>query len=146
MKTFAKIAVAALFIGGVTLTSCKKYEEGPSLTLLSKKARIAGSWGVEKLLVDGVDKTSDYRAFVTSETITMEKDGTYSSTYTFAVGSDTDAGTWELINDKADFKTLSNDAGSTPDTMVIVRLTNKEFWMKEKTPGSSLEEVHYMAK
>lgn len=145
MKKITAFTVAALMIGGLTFSSCKKYEEGPSLTVLSKKARIAGIWEVEAYLVDGVDKTSDYRAFITSETLEFIKEGTYSSTTNTVLGNDTDAGTWELVNDKADLKMLSNDAGSTPDTMAIVKLKSKEMWVKSKS-GTPVYELHYKAK
>lgn len=145
MKKITAFTVAALMIGGFTFTSCKKYEEGPSLTVLSKKARIAGIWEVEAYLVDGVDKTSDYRAFITGETLEFIKEGTYTTTTNTVLGNDTDAGTWELINDKADLKMLSNDAGSTPDTMAIVKLKSKEMWVKSKS-GTPVYEVHYKAK
>ncbi len=145
MKKITAFTVAALMIGGLTFSSCKKYEEGPSLTVLSKKARIAGIWEVEAYLVDGVDKTSDYRAFITGETLEFIKEGTYTSTTNTVLGNDTDAGTWELVNDKADLKTLSNDAGSTPDTMAIVKLKSKEMWVKSKS-GTPVYELHYKAK
>ena len=146
MKKITAIAVAAMLVGSVVLTSCKKYEEGPALTLLTKKARVAGTWELEAYLVDGVDKTADYRTLVTSEELIYSKEGTYTSSYTFVIGSDTDAGSWEFINDKLEIKSLSNDAGATPDTMVIVKLKSKEMWVKEKTPGSTVEEMHYKAK
>lgn len=146
MKKITALTVAALMIGGLGLTSCKKYEDGPALSLLTKKMRVAGTWEVEAFFVDGVDKTSDYRAFTTSETIEYKKDGSYTSSYTYVIGSDTDAGTWEFINDKEEIKTLSNDAGATPDTMVILKLKNKEMWFTEKTPGSTVESIHLKAK
>jgi hypothetical protein len=143
MKKMFRIAAVALVIGGISFSSCKKYEEGPALSLLSKKARIAGTWKVEAYLENGVDKTSDYRQLVTDETYTTTKEGTYTSSQTTVLGTFSDNGTWELINDKADFKTLSAQSGSTPDTMVIVKLKSKEFWMKSKS-GNPVVEIHYM--
>ncbi len=145
MKKIALLSVAALMIGGICLTSCKKYEEGPALTLLTKKMRVAGTWEVESYWENGVDKTSDYRQGVTSETYVYEKDGTYSISVTTIIGTINDAGTWEFITDKEEIKTLSNQSGSDPDTSVIVRLKNKEFWMKDKG-GSTVHEYHLKAK
>lgn len=148
MKKVTKILAAALMIAVATTTfsGCGKYEDGPGLSLLSKKARVCGTWEVEKYLVDGVDKTSDYRALVTSETMEIKKDETYSYSATYVNGSDTDAGTWKFDNDKADFTTQSNSTGSTPDTWEIRRLTNKEFWVKEKNATSNVVEIHYKSK
>lgn len=151
MKKVFAIALTALFVGGVALTSCSKYEEGPKLTLLTKKMRLAGSWGLATYLENGVDKTADYRQFVTSETNTIEKDGTWNSTTTTVLGTFTASGTWEFINDKEDVKmttTVSNGTTlTTPslDTMHITKLKNKEMWTKE-VDGTDTYEYHYEAK
>jgi hypothetical protein len=148
MKKAVKLALAIVALGAFTMTACKKYEEGPSLSLRSKKARMAGDWKVEAYYEDGVDKTSDYRTFIASESFTMDKDGSYtsSSTTTSAFGgiTSTDNGTWEFINDKEDLRTLSSQANATADTMVIVKLKNKEMWAKSKS-GSPVVEIHYTA-
>lgn len=151
MKKVFAIALTALFIGGVTLTSCSKYEEGPKLTLLTKKMRFAGTWGLAAYLENGVDKTADYRQFITSESFTYEKDGTWSGTMTTGLGTFTSSGTWEFINDKEDVKittTVSNGTTlSTPslDTTHLIKLKNKEMWAKE-VDGSDTYEYHYEAK
>lgn len=145
MKNMIRIAALALVVGGISLASCKKYEEGPMLSLLTKKARVVGTWTVEAYLENGVDKTSQYRQFVTGETFTTKKDGTYTYDATYVVGNSSDAGTWEFIDSKDDLKTLSNQSGSTPDTMVIVKLKSKELWVKSKS-GSPVAEFHYKAK
>ncbi len=146
MKKIATLSLAVLLVGGVTLTSCKKYEEGPALSLMSKKARVAGTWEIEAYLENGVDKTTEYRQGVSSETLVYDKDGTYTVSFTTPIGTFNDAGTWEFINDKLEIKSQSNTSGSDPDTVVIVRLKNKEMWVKEKTPGSTQSEYHYRAK
>ncbi len=145
MKKIGILSVAVLLMGGIALTSCKKYEEGPALSLLTKKARLAGSWEVEAYYEDGVDKTSDYRQLVTSETFTYEKDGSYTMSAETVLGSISDSGTWEFINDKEDVKSLSNQSGSDPDTTHLIRLKNKEMWTKDVIGGTTYE-YHYKAK
>lgn len=146
MKKIGILSVAALLLGGIAFTACKKYEEGPSLTVLTKTQRLSGSWEVEAYLENGVDKTSDYRQAVSSETFTMEKDGAYTMSMTWTIGGSlSDSGTWEFINDKEDVKTLSSQTGATPDTIHITRLKNKEFWTKEVS-GNNTYEYHYKAK
>ncbi|MBI4929161.1 MAG: hypothetical protein HY841_00240 [Bacteroidetes bacterium] len=39
-------------------TTCKKYPEGPKVSLRTKMARITGVWDVEYYEVDGIDSTS----------------------------------------------------------------------------------------
>jgi hypothetical protein len=151
MKKVFAIALTALFVGGVALTSCSKYEEGPKLTLLTKKMRLSGTWGVAAYLENGVDKTSDYRQGTSAETFTINKDGSFTSSVTNLLGTFTSEGTWEFINDKEDVKTTTTKfngvALTTPslDTMHITKLKNKEMWTKE-VDGSDTYEFHYEAK
>lgn len=42
MKT--KKIISALLLTTILLSSCKKYEDGPAISLRSKKARVEGSW------------------------------------------------------------------------------------------------------
>lgn len=146
MKKITALSIAALVLGGIAFTACKKYEDGPGLTVLTKTQRVAGTWELEAYLENGVDKTTDYRQFVTSETNEFTKDGAYTMSANTILGTVNDAGTWEFINDKLEIKTQSNTAGADPDTMVILKLKSKEMWVTEKTPGSTVEEYHYRAK
>ncbi len=145
MKTFLKIALVTLIIGSVSFASCKKYEDGPAISLIPKKARLANTWAVEKYLENGVDKTSDYRQFVTSESFIIDKSGTWTMSETTILGNFSDAGSWELINSKEDLKTLSNQSGSTADTVQIIRLKSNELWTKSIS-SSTVYETHYVSK
>jgi hypothetical protein len=46
-----------LILATILLVACKKYEEGPTLSLRSKTARVAGNWTLESYTVDGQDQT-----------------------------------------------------------------------------------------
>lgn len=122
-------------------TSCK-YEEGPGISLRTKKARVAGEWIVEKTIDE--DGTETTVAESDSPVFTYEKDGTgkYSYTYTFAGTTTTTNETfkWEFTDSKKKFKTTDEDGDSY--TEEIIRLTNKEFWLKD-TDGY---QTHYKAK
>ncbi len=145
MKTFIKIALVALVLGGLSLASCKKYQDGPTVSLLTKKSRLANTWTVEKYMQDGVDKTADYRQWISSDSYTMDKSGTWTSAATTILGNSTDAGTWTFINSKEDLRTISNQTGSTADTVQIIRLKSNELWTKSMS-GSPVIETHYISK
>jgi hypothetical protein len=149
-KVVASLAIVALLAGSVSFAGCGKYEEGPSISLRTKKARVVGEWELEKILENGVDKTSDYRAVVASETIEFKKDETYtsSSTYTSLLGGGTESesGTWAFASDKEKFSSSTTENNVTTTTTVdILRLTNKEFWTK-KVDGGDTYEYHYKSK
>ena len=148
MKKIVKISIIALLVGctAFTFSGCGKYEDGPSISLLTKKARVAGTWGVEKYMVNGVDQTAAWRQVYSSENLIFDKAGTYSATYNTILGPFTDAGTWAFINDKANLQLISSSANSVADVWEIIRLTNSEFWVRETGSSSNAAELHYMSK
>jgi hypothetical protein len=61
MKNKNKISLLALLFIALTLTSiqgCKKYEDGPAISLRSRSARLSNTWRVENYKVNGDDYTS----------------------------------------------------------------------------------------
>lgn len=148
MKKIVKISIIALIVGctAFTFSGCGKYEDGPSISLLTKKARVAGTWGVEKYMVNGVDQTAAWRQVYSSENLIFDKAGTYSATYNTILGPFTDAGTWAFINDKANLQRISSSANSVADVWEIIRLTNSELWVRETGSSSNADELHYMSK
>lgn len=126
MKTL-KLFVAAAILGGTMMAapSCGKYEEGPGFSLRSKKSRLAGEWDAKEYVdADGTtiaDTDDDY--------ITFEKDGTYKVT---SDGTSV-SGTWEFASDKEKLRTSYTVGGMTfTGESTIVRLTNKELWIKDE--------------
>ena len=148
MKKIVKISIIALIVGctAFTFSGCGKYEDGPSISLLTKKARVAGTWGVEKYMVNGVDQTAAWRQVYSSENLIFDKAGTYSATYNTILGPFTDAGTWAFINDNANLQLISSSANSVADVWEIIRLTNSELWVRETGSSSNADELHYMSK
>lgn len=51
-----------LFIS-VILFSCAKYEDGPAFSVRSKKERISNTWQIDKVLIDGIQVSSDFSRF-----------------------------------------------------------------------------------
>ena len=148
MKKIVKISIIALIVGCTvfTFSGCGKYEDGPSISLLTKKARVAGTWGVEKYMVNGVDQTAAWRQVYSSENLIFDKAGTYSATYNTILGPFTDTGTWAFINDKANLQLISSSANSVADVWEIIRLTNSELWVRETGSITTADEFHYMSK
>lgn len=56
MKVFAKFAAIAL-AGTMAMSACK-YEDGPRISLRSKRDRVANEWRIENLTYDGQDVTT----------------------------------------------------------------------------------------
>ena len=58
MKKLKQIALLFIVIAFITSSSCKKYPDGPLLSLHSKEHRIVGTWIVDYYSINGYDSTS----------------------------------------------------------------------------------------
>lgn len=122
----ALLATTAI-VSLLAVSSCGKYEEGPGVSLLTKKARLTGVWDVKEY-VSGNTTTTDN----SDDTFEFVKDGSF----IIKSGSTSTEGTWEFTSDKEKLKTsFSYTIGSTTFTSVdestIIRLTNTELWTKD---------------
>ena len=132
-STKAIILAAAVLLGAA---SCKKYEEGPMLSLRSKKERVANDWRIGKAMNGDEDVTSDFDEY--HVVFTKDNKTTLTATYKF-LGTTyrfTTSGTWSFESDKEKLK-VDYENDDADNTYLIIRLTEKEMWLREE--GSSLE-------
>jgi hypothetical protein len=104
------------------LASCGKYEDGPGFSLRTKKARLTGTWNIEKVEGQSLDSGESIEW-------TFEKDGTFKFVYKENGDVDTANGTWDFSSDKEDLRLTV--FGFTV-TFEILRLTNKDLWMTDE--------------
>jgi hypothetical protein len=137
-----KKSIFGLFLLTLIISSCRKYSDGPSFSLLSKKARICNDWVLLTQLKNDED--------VTDETVTVklaiDKDGTYSSSSTYdALGQlqgDYSNGKW-TFGDTKDilylYESVNNEYDDTPSrTFKIKELRNKQIKLAEEFPSMNL--------
>jgi len=143
MKKFIICGLIAFSAMATTLTSCGKYDDGPSVSLLTKKSRIVNTWSIEKYTATTASGSStDLTSFVSDYSIEFKKDGTY----TIIWGSTTESGTWVLSDNKEDIITTSSAANSSPSTDHILKLKSKEMWTKYTYSNGDYDEIHYKQK
>ena len=126
-----KLLFGTLFIAVLTLlvSSCGKYQDGPELSLLPKKFRLAGTWTVEKYVDVNGNETQD----LINIEIKYEKDGTYS----FKSNILSLNGTWKFDDTKENILTSYTISVLTfTDQVKILRLTNKELWVLDETSNT----------
>ena len=123
-KSILKITVISLLTvsSGLLTTSCKKYDEGPAISLRSKKARVVNKWKAEKVMENGKDVTSDYQG-VTWE---FKDDNKF---YFNFLGILPITGKWEFNNDKSKI-ILTYDITNEKSELEILRLKEKSMWLK----------------
>lgn len=134
-KNLFSIAVALTVISALG-TGCKKYDDGPFFSLRSREERIANTWRVESAMNGGNDVTSSFDQYELQ--MLRDKSATLAALYqigdlSFEFQTN---GTWDLINDDECIQLdLENDAAD--ETWDILRLKEKELWLREK--GGDLE-------
>lgn len=144
MKHFKSLLSFSLVLSMIVgISSCGKYEEGPAISLRSKKARVANEWKVDKATdEDGNDVTENFE----STTFTYEKDGSFKTTTSFLGATFSLEGEWSFTDNKEGIQTTySYDFGGGSQTVTttatILKLKEKEMWTVD---DSSKVEVHYV--
>lgn len=154
MKTRLVIIIAAFTLAFLLgFSSCNKYEEGPSFSLLSATKRIVGTWELtETTINDTVVSLNDLTSMlgdvdldsltggipisieditVTSVKVTFEKDGDGNFFFAISAGffpvSRTEYITWVFDDDK---ENIDITIMSEVQSFEIIRLTNKELWLR----------------
>lgn len=136
METRKYLAILLTFalLGGII--SCGKYEEGPSLSLRTKKARISNNWKPVKVISNFIEDT----AALNNET---RVEFTRENVFRIFVDSSESwvTGEWEFSEDKE--RVIGTYAvpfaGEFKWDRRIIRLTVDEFWV-ERSNGNR---VHY---
>jgi hypothetical protein len=111
----------------IALSGCK-YEDGPGLSLRSKKSRVAANWEFKKVLYNSFDETSDYLDY----TWEMEKDGDFNVVSNGSI----DHGKWDFALDKEGLDFRSDDGSLVRYN--IKRLTAKDLWMESVIFGDTI--------
>ncbi len=129
----------------VSFASCKKYENGPAFSLMTKKARLANIWSVDTYFLNGKDKTTEYRQLVARDKLIIFQSGEFeyseSSSWTWAAQY---IGKWKFVNDKEELEMTPDNSVLKTKTYKILRLKNKSLWLEERVSDDSLVEMHYL--
>jgi hypothetical protein len=123
-----------VFFAMVSFNSCKKYEDGPRLSLRSKTNRLVGEWKLSKATdKNGIDVTSLFKNFLITFTETD-----YESSQNGVKGS----GTWTFDDKKVNVLIKPSGTGDE-EKLFIIRLTNDEFTF-EHTIGVITTRYYYI--
>lgn len=127
MKSLKSVVAVILVLG---FAACKKYEDGPLISIIPKAERVANTWIVEKAYSDNQDVTEDYDQYE----LYLTKDGAAELTAKYTVFGTTfesqTNGTWEFTNDKENIKFDYQDDDFDSE-YIILKLTEREFWLRQ---------------
>jgi hypothetical protein len=137
MKKYTVLAIIFLFI--FTGFSCKKYEHGPWVSVITAKARLVKSyWYIEKYLTSEVDHTDSYVNSHKCQSLTFYRDSSFNETYLGGSEYVSKGGGWRL-EDKNRYLVMEYHDGPTY-RFKITRLSSSRLWLEEEN-GSF--EIHY---
>jgi hypothetical protein len=130
--------VLVLCMSVFVLASCSKYDEGPAVSLRTKKARLCNSWQISSAYQNGADKTAEFNTVLAGYLLNIKKDDTYTLSYSpLSAGTVTDNGSWKFNDDKTHVIFTDSDGESSDYT--ILRLKEKELWVKFMEDGDEWE-------
>ena len=139
MKALLFFSMALVLLG-----SCNKYADGPSFSLLSRKARITNEWILEKQTLNNSEQP-----ITTEINLTIEKDGTFSeSTVNNALGqlqSTHRHGTWLFLEGQGQISMTESTEGSLAVNYEIRELKNKRLKLR-RTINNNIYEWLYISK
>jgi hypothetical protein len=138
MKKNIRIIPALFILTVLIFSSCKKYPDGPELSLRSKKARAAGEWSIDKVIENGSDVTGTFNSFYPDYLMILDKDGSYTKR---ASGYPDEHGKWNFQRNNEEIYSIE-DGVNVGETMKILRLKNKELWVSYMV-GTDSYEVHF---
>lgn len=136
MKHTFKISAITLLLVLIGFTSCK-YEEGPAISVRSKKERMANTWKVVKAMDNGEDVTSHYDQYELQ--MLVDGDASIAAIYTsgnFSFEYESN-GTWTFANNKEELM-LDFEDDAADNTYQILKLEEKELWLREKGEDTEL--------
>jgi hypothetical protein len=129
MKKFLVLTILALAV-----VSCGKYEEGPGISLLSKKNRITNVWSLSSRM------TNSQTTNLSNSTwkVEINDDETYNSQATYlGIPFLNESGIWKFSTDKSQLLTTPSGSSNT-DSWEIIRLTKDELKLKYISGGDTI--------
>lgn len=153
MKTKKSISLF-LIIGLVAglLSSCKKYDEGPVLSLRTKTKRLSRDWQIQEYYRNGNIETS--QLIITNYVESYNKNGAHTRSYNDKNGNlVSETGQWKFDNNKEEISVTGigsiewtdQTSSVSSSSYIILRLTSKELWYYYENGGSK-HEIHLKEK
>jgi hypothetical protein len=140
MKKFLLLIVFALIV--VCCKKPKKYPDGGSFSLSSKKSRVANSWIVGAVYQEDEDTTSHFKSKFSKYNIVINKSGSYGALYYNSAGASVvETGKWTLT---AKNTKIAFTANTGIYEWTILRLKQKELWVLDTHFKGTKIEIHFV--
>ena len=122
-------------------TACRKYPDGPSISLISKKERVSNTWNAQQVFRNDIDRTTTYAVY----RMEFTKSGRLTWTVQEVGGPEaTITAFWELASSDRQIKiTFDLPDPNTGETRLlyldILRLKETEMWIEYLADGDEYQ-------
>ena len=120
MKSYVYPLIVSLLI--VFSASCKKYPDGPQISVLPRTERIEGKWVAAAVKYNEIDSTAAYKDYIW--------EFTRNNSVILQIGSVKETGIWSTVTGDKDF-VIDYDNG-TREQYEIRKMTRTEFWLRHR--------------
>lgn len=129
MKRLALLTLIALTT--TVIPACKKYEDGPYISFVSRKERVVNAWMVDKVFKNDEEITGAYKNEYPNLKWVFSGNGDVVRTYDVLGISTSAIGRWGLRSaDEELYFTLNNIAGEETEYIwTIQKLMQEDFWV-----------------
>lgn len=125
-----------LLISVLILAGCKKYEEGPALSLRSKEKRLCQEWNLDKFTYnDEAITNQDNQKWI------FRENGTLTITIFEDDSSDKMEYNWRWANDKEDIEILNSNTNDEKLVMFDLKNEKEEDWVLLKIQKLKFEQI-----
>ncbi|MCB9252150.1 MAG: hypothetical protein H6605_06755 [Flavobacteriales bacterium] len=127
-----------LYLVLLLVTSCK-YEDGPAISLRTKKHRAVNTWFLDKAFENNVDKTSAYQNAFNNYKIQLDKDNRYQLSYkAFNLIPYSESGSWDFNQSKTNIN-FTPEGGKGSSSWKILMLKEHETRVVQNIDGKDVE-------
>lgn len=126
------LVISIITISFLLTVSCKKYPDGPLLSLRTRTERLSNNWKIDNYKING----TDYTSLIPNYTETFTKKGSYNYSWSVFDGS----GTWSFQNKDKEVKLTGSDSQASR-TLHLLKLEEKTLWYYYMD-GNDKHEMH----
>jgi hypothetical protein len=125
-----RTALLTILVLSLVLGSCKKYEDGPLISLTSAQNRIVNTWVIEFAQRDGVDITTEYEDYVLA--LEMNQEAILQMTVEVLDSPELieTTGFWAFEDQRKNLR-LDFELDDFDRYYRILRLKQEELWLRE---------------
>ncbi len=146
MRKVAIMSAILLTTLSVAVTSCRKYEEGPNISLRKKAARVTNNWRIESAQLNGQEVSVD--PYWSKQKHYMYRNGSYVVTIIDPVSLEVKnlQGSWKLYDNDTKLalttKNFSGNIDSTTDYNIL-KLYERQLWIRKTDNSLELHMVPF---